>query len=137
MRNIIIFFALLIQLEAMSQSITIKVGEKTFIAELAKNSSTEALIKLLNKGPIDIDMQDYAGMEKVGPLPTPLPQNNMPLNTKPGDIILYQGKYFVIYYDNNSWSLTPIAKINDVSRTDLINALGKDNVKITISLKKD
>lgn len=55
-------------------------------------------------------MSDYAGMEKGADLGVTLPQNNQQMNTTAGDIILYQGRTLVIYYDTNSWSLTTIGK---------------------------
>ena len=42
-----------------------------------------------------------------------------------GDLILYQGHYMVIYYDRNSYSLTRLGKIINVTQDELKNALGK------------
>ena len=77
-------------------------------------------------------MEDYAGFEKGAPLPEELPQNNEPMDTDAGDVILYQGRQFVIYYDENSWSLTPLAHIDDISKEDLKKLLGEGNVTVTI-----
>lgn len=55
-------------------------------------------------------MSDYANMEKGADLGVTLPQNNVQMNTQAGDVILYQGRTIVIYYDTNSWRLTPIGK---------------------------
>lgn len=109
-------------------------GGKTFTATLVDNSSTQALIELLEKGPVTIDMEDYANMEKVGPIGRTLPRNDKPTTTGPGDLILYQGRYFVIYYDNNSWDLTRLGKIDGATQAELKSALGKGNVTVTISL---
>lgn len=79
-------------------------------------------------------MEDYHQMEKVGSIGTTLPQNNEPLNTGPGDIILYQGDKIAIYYNTNSYSLTPIGKINEITQEELKNILGKGSVKATFSL---
>ncbi len=81
--------------------LTIKDG-KTFTATLADNSSADALIELLSKGDVTVKMEDYGNMEKVGPLGTSLPRNDRQTSTGPGDIILYQGKYLVIYYSCES-----------------------------------
>lgn len=109
-------------------------GGKTFTATLVDNSSTQALIELLEKSPVTIDMEDYANMEKVGPIGRTLPRNDKPTTTGPGDLILYQGRYFVIYYDNNSWDLTRLGKIDGATQAELKSALGKGNVTVTISL---
>ena len=101
----------------------------------AENSTVDALKELLAKvGPITLDMSDYAGFEKGAPLPETLPQNNEPMNTDAGDIILYQGRQFVIYYDQNSWSLTPLGKITNLSKAELQDLLGAGNVTAVLSL---
>jgi len=79
-------------------------------------------------------MSDYASMEKGADLGVTLPQNNEPMNTQVGDIILYQGRTFVIYYDTNSWSLTPIGKIDNVDEESLRAALGTGDVTVTLSI---
>ena len=44
------------------------VNGRSFTAPLVKNSSTEALMKQLAQGSVDIRMNDYGDMEKVGSL---------------------------------------------------------------------
>lgn len=117
--------------------IEISSGESVFTVDIEDNSSSRALIELLKKGSIILDMSDYAGMEKVGRLPVSLPENNRNLNTSAGDVILYQGNHFVIYYGNNSWPLTPIGKIKNVTKKQLLDAFGKGSVRITLSLPND
>lgn len=68
-------------------------GGETFTATLVDNSSADALMALLSKGDVTVEMEDYGNMEKVGPLGTNLPRNDRQTTTGPGDIILYQGKY--------------------------------------------
>jgi len=113
----------------------LQIGDTTFTATLAENSSVDALRELLEDGPLTLEMNDYAGMEKNADLGVALPQNNEPMNTQPGDIILYQGRTFVIYYGTNSWSLTPLAKIDDADADSLRAALGPGDVAVTISLE--
>lgn len=57
--------------------------------------------------------------------------------TDPGDLILYQGNSFVIYYDTNSWNFTRLGKIDGVStREQVLDLLGgKGEVTVTLSLK--
>ncbi len=113
----------------------VQVGDTIFTATLADNSSVDALKELIADGPLTLDMSDYANMEKGADLGTTLPQNNEQMNTQAGDIILYQGRTFVIYYDTNSWSLTPIAKIDDVDAKELKEALGTGDVTVTLSIE--
>ena len=74
-------------------------------------------------------------MEKGADLGVALPQNNEQMNTQAGDIILYQGRTFVIYYDTNSWSLTPIGKIDNVDAEKLRAVLGTGDVTVTLSIE--
>lgn len=113
----------------------LEVGNYVFTAALEENSSVDALKELLAAGPLTLTMTDYAGMEKGADLGMVLPQNNVQMNTQAGDIILYQGRTFVIYYDTNSWSLTPIGKIENVDAAALRQALGTGNVSVTISIE--
>lgn len=113
----------------------IKVGDTAFTAALADNSSVDAFKELLSDGPVTLDMTDYADMEKSADLGVTLPQNNEQMNTQAGDIILYQGRTLAIYYDTNSWSLTPIGKIEHADKESLKAALGDGDVTVTLSLE--
>lgn len=110
-------------------------GGRTFTATLVDNSSTQALKEQLAKGNITVEMEDYASMEKVGSLGISLPRNDRPTTTGPGDLILYQGHNFVIYYDKNSWNFTRLGKIDNATQPELKAALGKGDVKVTLSLE--
>jgi hypothetical protein len=63
--------------------------------------------------------------------------NDERITTEPGDLILYQGNAFVIYYAPDTWSFTRLGKINNVTRQELINILGEGNVTVTLSLYQD
>ncbi len=121
--------------EATQMKMKIKVENKVFTATLAENSSVDALKKLLADGSLTLNMSDYANMEKGADLGVTLPQNNIHMNTQAGDIILYQGRTFVIYYDTNSWSLTPIGKIDNVNAKELRAALGTGDVTVVLSIE--
>lgn len=62
----------------------IEIGQETFTATLANNSSVDALKELLKDGPLTLKMSDYAGMEKGADLGVTLPQNNQQMNTTAG-----------------------------------------------------
>lgn len=118
-----------------SNTLNIQAGEISFTASLADNSSAEALKELLSQGPLTIEMHDYGNFEKVGPIGTDLPRNDEQITTEPGDLILYQGNSFVIYYDTNSWNFTRLGKINNATQEELKEALGSGNVTVTLSLQ--
>lgn len=114
----------------------LEINGEEFTASLEENSTVDALCELLKKGPLTLTMSDYANMEKGADLGTTLPRNDQPMNTRPGDIILYQGRTLVIYYDTNSWSLTPIGKIKNVDESTLRQALGTGDVSVTLWLEE-
>ena len=120
--------------EIMADRIYITAGDTVFTATLASNSSAGALKDLLLQGPLTIHMNDYASMEKVGPVGTDLPRNDEHIVTEAGDIILYQGNSLVIYYDTNTWNFTRIGKIEGVSKDQLLSAMGNGDVTVTITL---
>lgn len=112
----------------------ITAGDTTFTAVFADNSSAQALKELLEQGDLTLSMSDYGGFEKVGSLGSQLPQNNEQITTGPGDVILYQGSFITIYYDTNSWNFTRLGKIEDVTKEELLAALGEGDVEVTLSL---
>lgn len=116
--------------------IKLTVNDRTFTATLVENSSTKALIDQLAKEDIVVKMDDYGDMEKVGSLGFSLPRNDVRTTTSPGDIILYQGNYLVIYYDTNSWNFTKLGRVDDVtSRDEMLELLGgKGDVTVKLSL---
>lgn len=115
-------------------SITLTVGDRTMSAALTDNEATRELAELLSKGPIDIEMRDYGGFEKVGSLPKSLTTSNRQITTEPGDIMLYQGNQIVIFYGSNSWSYTPLGKTNDTNVQTLKQFLGEGNITLKISM---
>ena len=108
------------------------IGNRELTATLVQNSSTEALKELLRAGSITINMRDYGNMEKVGSLGRSLPANDERITAEPGNLILYQGNAFVIYYAPNTWSFTRLGKINGVTQAELINILGQGNVTVIL-----
>ncbi len=121
----------------LNESVKIKltVGNQVLEAVLAENTSAEALLDKLKEGPVTIDMRDYASMEKVGDFPWHLPRNDQQITTEAGDLILYQGKAFVIYYAPNSWNFTRIGKVEGLTGAELKSALGSGNVSVTLSIE--
>lgn len=122
--------------EMNKKQISIIVGDNTSLtATLADNSSASALLKLLEAGPVIVDMHDYGNMEKVGSLPQTLPRNDTYFTTQPGDLVLYLGNQFVIYYNTNSYNFTSLGKINgNYTGAQLKSILGDGNVKVTLSV---
>ena len=112
----------------------IKVGESWFTATFADNPGANALRDMLSDGPITLQLRDYGGFEKVGPLGQSLPTQNAQTTTKAGDIVLYQGNQVVLFYGSNSWSYTRLGSVSDL--TGWSNALGQGDVTVIFSLTK-
>ena len=87
----------------MAQNVfTVTVNGAVFQADFADTISARALKEWLVQGPLAIEMNDYAGFEKVGALGRSLPASNMQTTAQPGDIVLYQGNQIVLFYGTNS-----------------------------------
>lgn len=80
----------------VDMELKIEVNGRTLEAVLYDNSSSQALVELLKKGNITINMHDYGSFEKVGELPQSLPRNDTYTETDAGDLILYLGHYTMI-----------------------------------------
>ena len=120
--------------EPMSEKLFITVNGTTFTATLVDNSSTRALVDALRKTPITYEAHDYGNFEKVGELGITLPRNDENITTEPGDLILYLGTRFVIYYDTNTWDFTRLGKIDNTTQQQLKAILGDGNCTVTLSL---
>ena len=120
--------------ECNNMKIKLEINNYELTATLVDNSSTQALIEKLKESDITINMNDYGNMEKVGQLDFSLPRNDQNITTESGDLILYQGNNFFIYYDTNNWSLTKLGKIDNVDKQQLKNILGSGSVVVTLSL---
>ena len=122
--------------ESQGTAMYLHISNRVLTATLVDNSSTRALTELLEANPITIDMRDYGNFEKVGNLGTTLPQNNERITAQSGDLILFQGNQFVIYYAQNTWSLTRLGRINNISAQELRDILGTGNVTVILSLNQ-
>ena len=119
---------------SVENTVNVTINGKIFTASLSDNSSAEAFKNLLKEKDITIDMHDYGNFEKVGSLGMTLPRNDEQITTEPGDIILYQGNQITIYYDTNSWSFTRLGKIENITQSELMSAMGTGNATVTFSL---
>ena len=111
----------------------IEVNGSTFTATLADNAAADALVDWVEEGPVTLELSDYAGFEKVGPLGRSLPASDSQTTTHAGDIVLYQGDQIVLFYGSNSWSYTRLGRIDDLTGWE--DALGSGDVTVTLSLE--
>ena len=122
--------------EIPMDKLLITINGKTLTADFADNSSAKALADALAKSSITYQADDYGNFEKVGDLGQSFPKNDENITTEPGDIILYQGHNLCIYYAQNTWSFTRIAKIKGVSKDELKEFLGEGEITVTLSVEK-
>ena len=122
--------------EIPMDKLLITINGKTLTADFADNSSAKALAETLAKSSITYQADDYGNFEKVGDLGKSFPKNDENITTEPGDIILYQGHNLCIYYAQNTWSFTRIAKIKGVSKDELKEFLGEGEITVTLSVEK-
>ena len=113
----------------------IQIGEHSFTATLEDNAATRELVQMMQEKPVTIQMNDYAGFEKVGPLGKSLTTDNRQTTTSPGDIVLYNGDQIVMFYGANSWSYTRIGKVDDLSGWE--KALGSGSITAVFSLEAE
>ena len=113
-------------------NLVIEAGGRIIYADLEHNPSAEAFVEKLSAGPLELEMHDYGGFEKVGPLPWTLERSDEEITTEPGDVILYQGDQLTIYYGQNTWALTRLARIGGLSGDELRRILGDGDVTVSL-----
>ncbi len=113
-------------------TLVIEANGHTFYAVLQNNTSAEALAEKLGTEAVELDLHDYGHFEKVGSLPWTLPRNDETITTVPGDVILYQGNQITIYYDENTWDFTRLAKIENITKEELLSVFGEGNVSVKL-----
>lgn len=119
--------------EDTAMKMKIEVNGSLFTATLADNAAADALVDWVEEGPVTLELSDYAGFEKVGPLGRSLPASDSQTTTHAGDIVLYQGDQIVLFYGSNSWSYTRLGRIDDLTGWE--DALGGGDVTVTLSLE--
>ena len=120
--------------EESMMRIDIEANGQVRMATLNDNPSAEAFAALLAQGPLTVDMSDYGGFEKVGPLGADLPRSDENITITPGDIILYLGSNITIYYAVNSWNFTLLGHIDGATGENMREFLGDGDPTVTFSL---
>lgn len=119
--------------EETAMQMNVNVNGSDFTATLEQNTAVDSLVEMLRDGPLTLELSDYAGFEKVGPLGTSFPTSNSQTTTQAGDIVLYQGNQIVMFYGSNSWSYTRLGHIDDLTGWE--EALGSGDATVTFSLE--
>lgn len=112
-------------------NIRLKVNNKTYSIALYDTEAAAEFLKKLSEDDIIIEAKEYGGFEKYGSLGYSLTQNDMPITTKAGDIMLYEGDKISLFYDTNTASYTKIGYITFFNEEELKETLGSGDVTLT------
>ena len=118
--------------EQEEDTMVLTINGEVVSVEWEDNESVEALMDLVSKEPLSIQMSMYGGFEQVGSIGTSLPRNDIQTTTEAGDIVLYSGDQIVVFYGSNSWAYTRLGRITDKNEDELAKMLGKEDVTISI-----
>ena len=121
--------------KTQSMTMNITAGGKTITATLADNATAKALAEKLKSGSVTVEMKAN-GFEHYGPLGFSLERHDEEVTAVSGDIMLYNGNNICIFYGNNSWSYTPLGKVDGKSADELKAFFGTGTVSVTYSLKQ-
>ena len=119
---------------AQSMTMNITAGGNVITATLANNATAKALAAKLKEGPLTVEMKAN-GFEHYGPLGFPLERHDGQVTAVSGDIMLYNGDNICVFYGSNSWSYTPLGKVDGKSTDELKTFFGTGTVSVTYSLK--
>lgn len=121
----------------MSQKMYITIDGVSQPVTLYNNAATQALVEMLQDGPITVTLNSSGGFEIWGALGFSLPTSNEQITAQPGDVVLYNGSNICIFYGSNSWSYTRLGHIDELDENALRSFLkaGESNIEVTLSLQ--
>ena len=107
-------------------NIRITIGDQTFGATLQGSPAARDLVAQL---PVTVEMVDHGGVEKTGPLPSPLSLEGQPEGADPdvGDIGYYApGNDLVLYYGDQSYfpGIVLLGQLNGDAAGQIANMQG-------------
>lgn len=126
-----------VETEAAQQEaglLLLEVNGQTLEADLEDNEAAGALKDLIGEDGLKLELEEYGGFEKVGPLPEALPASDEQMDTSAGDIVLYQGDQISLFYGENSWSYTRLGHVRDADGARLQEILGDGDVSVVLRL---
>ena len=118
-----------------SMTMNITAGGKTITASLTDNATAKALAEKLKAGSVTVEMKAN-GFEHYGLLGFSLERHDEQISAVSGDIMLYNGNNICVFYGNNSWSYTPLGKVDGKTADELKAFFGTGTISVTYSLKQ-
>ena len=116
-----------------SMTMNITAGGSTITATLADNATAKALAEKLKSGSVTVEMKAN-GFEHYGPLGFSLERHDGEVTAVSGDIMLYNGDNICVFYGSNSWSYTPLGKVDGKTADELKAFFGTGTISVTYSL---
>jgi len=113
--------------------IEIRVGDERFTAKVDDTPAGQDLVAQL---PQTLQMSDHGGVEKTGPLASPLRLDGQPAGADPavGDLGYYApGNDLVLYYGNQSYydGIVVIGRLDDAASARLADLNGDITATVT------
>jgi len=112
--------------------IHLTIGDQHFQATLDGSAAARDLAAQL---PLTVDMSDHDGVEKTGPLPSPLSLDGQPAGADPdvGDVGYYApGNDLVLYYGDQSYydGIVVLGRLHDDAAQRIANIDGSIKVQL-------
>lgn len=120
--------------EMAVRSLTVTIGNTSFVATLEENETARAFTALL---PMTVDMSELNGNEKYCYLSQSLPVDSYyPGIIQEGDLMLYGSNCVVLFYEtfSSGYSYTRIGRIDNPD--ELAESVGKGNITVTFEMMK-
>ena len=130
---LLVFFTLITVMSEAQERLFITANGATHTILLSDTDAARQLKKRVESGNVTVTMNDYGGFEKVGELPWSLPTADRQISTVPGDVMLYLGNNIVIFYGTNSWSYTPLGKIEGMTSGQIRDFLTGNYIEAILS----
>ena len=115
---------------AKARMISIDIGDRNFDAVLENNLTAAEFFKRL---PLELDLHELNGNEKYFRFADRFPVNDFnPKTIRAGDLMIYNGSYFVLFYETfaTSFSYTRLGRIENPN--GLSEAVGSGDVHVRI-----
>ena len=117
-----------------TRPLKMRIGDRDMKVDWEENDAVLALKEMVAEEPFTIQMSLFGGFEQVGPLGKHFPAEDREITTEPGDIMLYAGNQFVVFYGENTWDYTRLGKITGMDADTLAALIGSEDAEITLYL---
>lgn len=97
--------------ESDENEMVLTVNQSKIPVTWEENPTVSQLGEQVASGEITIQMSMYGDFEQVGSLGKEYVRNDRQMDTRSGDIVLYNGSNLVVFYGDHSWAYTKLGHI--------------------------